>query len=110
GQVARQPCDLFRSKDVCHVAHGFVAADLPIVAGGYARALLAAMLQSIQAEIREIRRFGMAVNGEHATLLVKFVEREVHHGWSNRVSRDFSHGSFRSLREQSTNHSERLLI
>ena len=52
----------------------FGTADLAIVAGGDARALLAAMLQRVEPQISQIGSFGMAVNGEHTTLLVKLVQ------------------------------------
>ena len=46
------------------------------VAGGDARAFLAAMLQRIEPEIGQVGRFRMAVDGEHAALLVQFIEGE----------------------------------
>ena len=39
-----------------------------------ARALLAAMLQRIEPEVRQLGRFRMAVDGEDAALVVEFVE------------------------------------
>ena len=50
--------------------------DLAPVAGCDARALLSPMLQRIQAQIGQIRRFRVAVNGENAALFVEFVEHE----------------------------------
>ncbi len=97
GQIAGQTGDLFRRKDIRHMAHGLEAADLATVAGGDARALLAAMLQRVQAQIRQVGRFGMAVNSKHATLLVEFivgklVELEVVHDWCSMRSSEVSQG------------------
>src|SRR5579864_4394944 len=58
-EIARQTCDLFRSEDVRNVAHGLEATDFAIVAGGDTRTLLAAVLQSVQTQISQVRRFGM---------------------------------------------------
>ncbi len=73
GMVARQARDLFGRENIRHMAHGFEAADLAVVAGGNPGALLAAMLQCVQAEIGQVGCFRMSVDGEHATLLVEFV-------------------------------------
>src|SRR5580704_6973274 len=116
-EIARETGDAFGSEDIRDVTHGFEAADLAAVAGGDARALLAAVLQRIQAEIRQVRRFGMAVNSKHATLLVEFVigkwlqrgklvELEVVHGWCSVRSSEVSQGFFNSLRSQSSRVSE----
>ena len=72
--VAGQACDLLRRENIGDMPHGFGTADLAMVAGGDARALLAAMLQRVEPEVRQVGSFGMAVNGEDAALLAKLVE------------------------------------
>ena len=48
--------------------------DFASVARCDSRALLSPMLQSIQAQVGQIRCLGIAVNGENAALFVEFVE------------------------------------
>ena len=97
----------FRRENIGHVAHGFVAADFAAVAGGDAGALLAAMLQSVQAEIGQVGGFRMAVDSEHTTLLVQFVVKgEVRHDWCSICSSEVSQGSLNSARSQSSKVSE----
>ena len=65
-------------EDVGDVPHRLMGMDLIAVAGGDAGALLAAMLQGIKSEIRELRCFRMAVNGNDTALFTEFIK----HGWS----------------------------
>ena len=74
GQVAGQLGQHAGGKDLGHVAHGFDAVDVAAVAGGDARALLAAVLQGEQAEMAQLGRFRVAVDGEDAALVVEFIE------------------------------------
>ena len=64
-------------EDVRHMPHGLVAVDLAAVAGADAGALLPAMLQRVEAEVGQLGRFGMAVDGDHAALVVEFIEHEI---------------------------------
>ena len=61
GQFARKRLDHLRREDIRHVAHGFVTVDSVAVAGADARALLPAMLQRVQPQIRQLRCLGVAV-------------------------------------------------
>ncbi len=73
-QLARQLRQDGGCEDVGDMAHGFDAADFPAIAGGDARALLAAMLQGEQAEVAELRRFRIPVDRKNATFVVEFIE------------------------------------
>jgi hypothetical protein len=57
-----------------------LAVDLAAVAGGDAGALLAAMLQRVQAQIGEVGGFRMAVDGENAALIVNLSSMLVVYG------------------------------
>ena len=48
--------------------------DLVAVAGADAGALLPAVLQGVEAEVGQLGGFGMAVDGDHAALVVEFIE------------------------------------
>jgi len=61
-------------EDVGNVPHRFMGVNLIAVAGGDAGALLAAMLQGIKSEIRELRCFRMAVNGNDTALFTEFIK------------------------------------
>ena len=77
------------------------------VAGGDAGAFLAAMLQRVEPQIRQVGGFGMAVDGEHAALLVEFVQIAIctgdfRHCWCSRRSSEVSQGCLNSVRSQSS--------
>src|ERR1700694_1701793 len=71
GERAGKAADHLRSKDVRYMAHRLVAADLPIVTGCYAGALLPAMLQRIEPQVGEICGLRMPVNREYTALILK---------------------------------------
>ena len=52
--------------------------DLLAVAGADAGALLAAMLQRVEAQIGQLGGFGMAVDGDNAALFVEFIEHRMY--------------------------------
>src|ERR1019366_324200 len=56
--------------------HRLVLAQGLAVGGDDPRRFLTAMLQSMQAEIDELLRLGMGVDGDHAALIAKFVGRK----------------------------------
>ena len=58
---------------VGHVAHRARDAHLLAVGGGDAGALLAAVLERVEAEIREVGGFGMAEDAEDAALVFELV-------------------------------------
>ena len=60
-------------EDVGDQPHGLVQLKTLAVGRGDARRLLPAMLQRVQAEIGELGRFRMAVDGDYAALFAKFV-------------------------------------
>ena len=64
--------DLFR-EDVSHQAQGPVHRQVPVPGGRDACAFLAAMLQSMQTQIRQVGRFWRAVHAEDSTLVVEMV-------------------------------------
>ena len=74
-----------RREDIGHMAHRLVAVDLAAVAGGDTGALLAAMLQRVQPEVGEVRRFRMAVDGEDAAFFVELIEHAVISGFADAV-------------------------
>jgi hypothetical protein len=57
--------------------HACVIANVVAVAAGDPGTLLAAMLQGIQSQVRQIGGFRVAVNGKHPTLVVEFIKHEV---------------------------------
>ena len=67
GGIAREPPQLLRWEDIDDVSHASVEAEVLAVARGYAGALLAAVLQSVQAEVGEVGRFSVPVNSEDST-------------------------------------------
>ena len=60
-------------EDVVDQAHGLVDADLRAVGGGDARRLLPAVLQRVEAEVREAGRLGMAEDPEQAALVAEMI-------------------------------------
>ena len=74
GQFARQLVQHIGREDIRDMTHLADAMDFAPVGGCDARAFLSPVLQSIQSEIGEICRFGVAVDGENAALFVEFVE------------------------------------
>jgi len=52
-------------------------ADQPMAVGrNHAGAFLAAVLQSVKAQIGQLGRFRMTIEGEHPTMIVELVNRE----------------------------------
>ena len=74
GHRAGQLRQRFAVEDVGDVAHRLRDAHLRAVGGGDARALLAAVLQRVQAEVGHVGRFGVAEDAEDAALVLEFVE------------------------------------
>ena len=74
GERARQFREHGLGEDVGHVAHGLVGVDLLAVGSADARALLAAMLHGVEPEIGELGCFGVAVDGDHSTFVMKLIE------------------------------------
>ena len=79
GQFAGQLVQHSGREDIGDMTHLADTVDGAAVAGRNPSAFLSPMLKSVQAEIGEIGGFGMAVNGENATLFVEFVEVKVRH-------------------------------
>ena len=77
GDMAGQLLERFFGECLVHVAHRFRQANLLAVGSGDAGALLTAMLQRIESEVREVRRLRMAEDAEDAAVVLKFVAR--HH-------------------------------
>src|SRR5205823_14473812 len=63
----------FRAEIVADEAEAAMGAELLAVVGDDTGRLLAAMLQRMQAECRQCRRVGMAVDPEDAAFVVKMV-------------------------------------
>src|SRR5499426_2878736 len=61
-------------KDVIDMPHPALGAQRRAVSGDYPGRLLAAVLQRVQAEIGQARRFLMAENAEDTTLFSEFIE------------------------------------
>ena len=73
-QFTRQLVQHIRREDFGDVTHLPRAMNLAAIAAGYARAFLAAMLQGIEAQIAEIRRFGVSINRKNTALFMQLVE------------------------------------
>src|SRR4051812_16460000 len=65
--------DLFRAEIIADEARTAMRAELLAVKGDDAGGFLAAMLQRVQAERRQCRRVGMAVDPEDAAFVMKMV-------------------------------------
>src|SRR5439155_22910730 len=65
--------DHFLSKNLGDVAHAFVADDLVSIGCSDSGALLPAMLESMEAKIGELGRFGVSLDGEDSTMVVELV-------------------------------------
>ena len=65
-------------EDVGDQAHRLVQLQLLAVGRGDARRFLPAMLQGVQAQVSELGRLRMAVDGHHATFFAKLVGCNIH--------------------------------
>ena len=74
GKLARQVRQRRRREDVRHVAHRLVTVDLPAIARRDSGAFLTAVLQRVQAQIGEVRRLRMTIDGDDAALFVELVK------------------------------------
>jgi hypothetical protein len=75
-QLAREASQHLRGKNVSHMAHALVVANMVTIAAGDTGALLPAMLQRIQSQVGEISGFRVAVDGKHAAFVVELIEHE----------------------------------
>ena len=69
GHLADQVVQDVAVEDLRHQAHALVRAKLPAVGGDDAGALLAAMLQGVEAVVGQLRGVRMAVNAEDAAIM-----------------------------------------
>ena len=74
GARSGQPRERVLVEAVGHVAHRLVGDQPRAVRGGDTGALLPAMLQGVEAEIRQVRGLGVAVDAEDAAFLAKLVK------------------------------------
>ena len=73
GQRAAQLGQNAFLKNIGDQAHGFVHVQSHAVGGDNARRLLAAMLQSVQAEVGELLGLRMGIDGHHPAFVAKFI-------------------------------------
>src|SRR5687767_3815528 len=73
GARAHEVLECVLIERISDVAHRFVLPQSNSVRRADAHAFLAAMLKGIQAEVREVRRLGMAEDAEDAALFTEFV-------------------------------------
>ena len=73
GQVPREPGQLGFVERVRHVPHRAGGHHPPLVPGRDAGALLAPVLQGVQAQVGHLGGLGVAVDAEDAALLAEFV-------------------------------------
>ena len=76
GDIAHQIVKHVTPEDLRHQAHSFVAAKLAAIGRDNAGALLAAMLESIKAIVRQFGGIRMSVNAKDATVMFGIV---LHH-------------------------------
>ena len=69
GHFADECVKFFAVKNLRHQSHANMLAELPAVAGDNARAFLAAMLEGVQAVVRQLGGIPVAVNAEHAAVV-----------------------------------------
>ena len=74
GQIAGQFGQHVAGEDIGHMPHGLVGVDLIAVRGADAGALLPAVLQGVETEVCQFGCLGVAVDGDHATLIVKLID------------------------------------
>ena len=72
-KIARQLAQYLFGKNISDQAHCFVRAQAYAVRRDNTRRLLSAVLQLVQAEIGELRRFRMVMNSDHATFVFELV-------------------------------------
>ncbi len=76
------------------IAHRALSYQTLAVGRNHAARFLAAMLQRVQAEISQARRFRMAVDAKHAALFMKFVFQWIDHAFRlSRLRVAFNHAS-----------------
>ncbi len=73
GQVAGKLRENAGLENFFDFAHGTMELEFRAVARDDAGGFLAAMLESVKAEVNQIRGFGMAKNAEDATMVVEMV-------------------------------------
>src|SRR2546429_9854487 len=69
GHAADKGVKFVAVKNLRHQSHADMLAELPAVAGDDARAFLAAMLEGVQAVVRQLGGIRVAVNAEHAAVV-----------------------------------------
>ena len=74
--VARKRAQDIRGKNLLDFAHRAVQMQVAAIARNNPGGFLPAMLQRVQAEIRELRRFLVPENPEHTTFVVETVVSE----------------------------------
>src|SRR5256885_4387658 len=92
------------SENFFDFAHGAVGVEFVAVAGDNAGGFLAAMLESVETEIDELRRFGMAEDSDDAAVVVEAVIlicKFLRHRVTNVRSRELAQTSRRSSRVES---------
>ena len=71
GEAARELAELLLVEHVLHQAHRAVGEELMPVAGDDAGRLLTAMLERVQPQVGEVGRLAVAVDADHAALVVE---------------------------------------
>ncbi len=79
GQASGHTRQRFIIEDVGHQPHGFVEQNALPIRGGDPGGFLAAMLQSVQAQIGQGGGLGVAPDGDHAAFFPKLVRLAVEH-------------------------------
>src|ERR1700675_449815 len=102
GDAAREMRDYLRRENLLHVAHGFVDVHVRAVRRRDPRRFLSAMLQRVEAEIRHLRRFGMAEDSEDAAFIVEMIVLELDGPSDHAFSIAFGSASLQMRRKDST--------
>jgi hypothetical protein len=79
-QMSLQTGQAFSGKKIVHAAHADFGMKPPGIGGHNSRTLLTAMLQGIQSQIRQIRRFRMPIHANDSAFVMKLV---LVHGLAN---------------------------
>ena len=74
GHVTRQRCERLLVEDLVDIAHLADGANPCAVGRGNAGAFLSAVLEGVEAQVRELGRFGVPVDAENAAFFAEFVE------------------------------------
>src|SRR5713101_1898083 len=88
-RVAGKPSEHVRLENIRHQPHALFESQFASVTRNDSRRFLAAMLQRVKAQIRELGGFGMAVDAAHAAMVVKTVVFDLNYAAHSALRKSF---------------------